>query len=111
MSENTKSTVPYVQEQEFDALLADNSLVVVDFTASWCGPCRKISPLMDQLMQDFPNEVTVVKIDIDQCKVTAKQYSIKSIPAVLIFKEGVVVETHVGFKPYETFSEAVRQHL
>jgi thioredoxin 1 len=105
------SEIAYVQENEFEALLANGTLAIVDFTASWCGPCRKISPFMEQLSQDFPHNTTVVKLDIDQAKAIAKQYSVRSIPAVLIFKEGQVVENIVGVKPYEVFTEAVSRHL
>lgn len=111
MSENLMTTIAYVQESEFDALIANETLTVVDFTASWCGPCRKISPYMDQLAADFPGQATVVKLDIDQAKAIAKKYAVRSIPAVLMFKAGETVENIVGVKPYETFSEAVSKHL
>ncbi len=111
MSENTMTTVAYVQENEFDALIANDTLTVVDFTASWCGPCRKISPYMDQLAEEFPGKATVVKLDIDQAKGIAKKYAVRSIPAVLMFKSGQTVENIVGVKPYETFTEAVNKHL
>ncbi|PZD72881.1 Thioredoxin [Acaryochloris thomasi RCC1774] len=110
MSENIMTTVAYVQENDFDALIANETLTVVDFTASWCGPCRKISPLMDQLAEEFPDKATVVKLDIDQAKAIAKKYAVRSIPAVLMFKAGETVENIVGVKPYETFSEAVSKH-
>ncbi len=111
MSENTMTTVAYVEESAFDALIANETLTVVDFTASWCGPCRKISPYMDQLAEDFPGKATVVKVDIDQAKEIAKRYAVRSIPAVLMFKAGQTVETIVGVKPYETFSDAVSKNL
>lgn len=105
------TTVAYVEESNFETLIANDTLTVVDFTASWCGPCRKISPYMDQLAQDFEGKATIVKLDIDQAKAIAKQYEVRSIPAVLMFKAGQTVETIVGVKPYETFSEAVEKHL
>ncbi len=105
------TTIAYVQESEFDALIASETLSVVDFTAAWCGPCRKISPYMDQLAEEFPGKATVVKLDIDKAKAIAKKYAVRSIPAVLMFKSGEVVENIVGVKPYETFSEAVNKHL
>lgn len=104
-------TAAYIQENEFDTLLADAGLVVVDCTASWCGPCRLVSPLMDRLAQDYEGRVKVVKLDIDENKTTAKKLGVRSIPAILIFKEGEVVENIVGVAPYEKFSNAVEQHL
>jgi thioredoxin 1 len=104
-------TAAYIQDSEFDALLADETLVVVDCTASWCGPCRKIAPLIDQLAEEYDGRAKVVKLDLDQNKVTAKKYSIRSIPAVMVFKDGELVENLVGVAPYETFTSAVEKYL
>jgi thioredoxin 1 len=104
-------TVNYTQDAEFDTLLADSGLVMVDCTATWCGPCRKISPLMDQLSKEYKGRATVVKLDVDENKVTAKKLGIRSIPAVLIFKDSNLVETIVGVSPYEIFRDALEKHL
>ena len=105
----TKAT--YVNDSEFDELLTYEGPVVVDYTASWCGPCRVISPLIDQLAEEYEGRAKVVKIDLDQNKANAKKYGIRSIPAVLIFKKGEVVENLVGKSPYETYSQSVDKHL
>ncbi|PSB03659.1 thioredoxin [Merismopedia glauca] len=105
------SNIAYVNDSDFDNLLESESLVVVDFTATWCGPCRKVAPLLEQLATEYQNQLKVVKVDVDQNKVNAKKFGIKSIPAVLIFKSGELVETLVGIAPYEKFSQAVQPHL
>ncbi|NES70934.1 MAG: thioredoxin [Okeania sp. SIO2D1] len=105
----TKAT--FIQDHEFEELLTDTMPVVVDYTATWCGPCRVISPLIDQLAEEYEGRAKVFKIDLDQNKDNAKRYGIKSIPAVLIFKNGEVVENLVGRSPYETFKEALERHL
>ena len=105
------STVAYIKDSEFDSILTYAGPVVVDFTAPWCGPCRKIAPLMEKLAEDYKDRAQVVKIDIDAEKATAKKYSIRSIPAVLIFKGGEVVETIVGVAKYEKFTAALDQQL
>lgn len=105
------STVTFVQDLEFEALINNGTLVVVDFTATWCGPCRKISPYMEQLATEYAGQVTVVKLDIDQNKSTAKKFAVRRIPAVLMFKNGDLLETIVGVTPYETFKDAVVKHL
>ncbi|MEB3335830.1 MAG: thioredoxin [Leptolyngbyaceae bacterium] len=105
------ATVAYIQDSEFDALLAETKPVVIDFTASWCGPCRKIAPLMDQLAEDYEGRARVFKLDLDQNKVLAKKFEIRSIPAVLIFKGGELVAKFVGVAPYETFSSTLEKHL
>lgn len=105
------STVTYVQDNEFEQIIKDESIVVVDFTATWCGPCKKVSPMMDQLAADYDGRVKVVKVDVDKNKSVAKQYGIRSIPAVLVIKSGELVETLVGMNPYEKFTSAVDTHL
>jgi thioredoxin 1 len=109
MTTNIKAN--YVDTPEFDKLITTENLVVVDYTATWCGPCRVIAPLIDRLAEDYQGRVTVVKIDLDKNKENAKQYGIRSIPTVLIFKNGQVVENIVGKAPYETFSNALETHL
>ncbi|CEJ46837.1 thioredoxin [Umezakia ovalisporum] len=104
-------TVAYVEEREFDALLSENKIVVVDFTATWCGPCRVVSPLMDQLAEQYKGRVQVVKVDIDNNKPIFKRFGLRSIPAVLMFKDGELAETIVGVSPYEQFSGAVDKLL
>lgn len=101
----------YVQNADFDQLLTATEPVVVDFTATWCGPCKVISPFIDQLAEVYEGRAKVVKLDVDQNKDKAKKYGIRSIPAVLIFKGGEVVETLVGKSTYETFSQALDKHL
>jgi thioredoxin 1 len=105
------SNIEYVNDSDFDNLLESELLVVVDFTATWCGPCRKVAPLLEQLATEYPDQIKVVKVDIDQNKVNAKKFGIKSIPAVLMFKSQELVETLVGIAPYEKFSQAVQAHL
>ncbi|BAZ09752.1 thioredoxin [Calothrix sp. NIES-4071] len=105
-------TVEYVKEEEFDSILTpDSGLVVFDFTASWCGPCKMIAPLMDKLAQEYAGRAKVAKIDLDQSKTLAKRLGIRSIPAVMIYKDGNLMETIVGVSPYERFSTALTNLL
>ncbi len=98
-------------ETAFDALIKDEPIVVVDCTASWCGPCKLVSPLMDQLADEYAGKATVSKLDLDANKAVAKRFGIRSIPAVMMFKDGELVDTLVGVKPYSTFSEALSSYL
>lgn len=102
----------YIQnEAEFDALLSAESLFVVDCTASWCGPCKLIAPLIDQLADNYGDRAKVYKLDLDTNKEVAKRYGIRSIPAVMFFKAGDVAETLVGAKKYEEYSDALDKYL
>jgi thioredoxin 1 len=103
--------VAYIQESEFDALLNEEKVVIVDFTATWCGPCRLVSPLMEQLAQQYEGRAKVVKVDVDNNKPLFKRFGLRSIPAVLFFKDGELAEKIVGVSQYEQFSAVVDKLL
>jgi thioredoxin 1 len=104
--------VAYIQDQaEFDTLVANTALLVVDFTATWCGPCKLVGPLMNQLAEDYTDQISVFKVDLDKLPALAKQFSVKSIPAVLCFQQGKLVESIVGVRPYEHFRVMVDRNL
>jgi thioredoxin 1 len=98
-------------EAEFDTLLTGESLLVVDCTASWCGPCKLVAPLMDQLAEGYGDRIRVFKLDLDSNKDVAKRFGIRSIPAVMFFQKGELLETLIGVKPYEEFASTVDRHL
>ncbi|AVQ73961.1 MAG: thioredoxin [Microcystis sp. M015S2] len=105
-------TATFIQDEtEFDSLLKSESLLVVDCTATWCGPCKLVAPLIDRLADDYRDRAKVFKLDLDSNKPVAKRFGIKSIPAVMVFKQGKLIETLVGVKPYEEFTAAVERQL
>lgn len=105
-------TAVYIQDEaEFDTLLETEPLFVVDCTASWCGPCRVVAPLMDQLAEEYSDFAKVFKLDLDANKPVAKRFGIRSIPAVMIFRQGKLEETVVGVKPYEEFRDTLAKYL
>jgi thioredoxin 1 len=101
----------FVQDSEFEQLMTSEMPLVIDYTATWCGPCRVIAPFIDRLAEEYEGRAEVFKMDIEQNKENAKKFGIRSIPAVLIFKQGKVVETLIGKTSYETFAEALEKHL
>jgi thioredoxin 1 len=109
--ENMGSAAFIQDETELDALLAAEPLIVVDCTATWCGPCKLVGPLMDQLADDYLERAKVFKLDLDNNGAVAKRFGVKSIPAVMFFKNGELVETLVGVKPYAEFSAALERAL
>ena len=102
MSSDAKAN--FVDSEQLEQLVNSEKLVVVDYTASWCGPCKVVAPLIDRLATEYSDRATVVKVDIDQNPESSKKYGIKSIPAVMVFKDGKMVENLFGSKPYETYS-------
>lgn len=106
------TSTPFIQDlSEFENLRKNTSVLVVDCTATWCGPCRVIAPLIDKLTENYSDRAKIMKIDIDTNKPLAKQFGLKSIPAVLFFKEGELAETLVGVKTYEDFSATLEKYL
>lgn len=93
----------YVDGEQLELLIAQEDALVVDFTASWCGPCKVVGPYMDELAQEFLGQATIVKVDIDAHKDITKSLGVKSIPAVIYFKQGQEAERVVGAKPISDF--------
>ena len=85
--------------------------VLVDFWAEWCGPCKRIAPTVDQLASDFDGCVDIGKLNVDDNPNTAFKFQIRGIPAVLLFKNGQVVESVIGLAPKEDFKRAIDKHL
>ncbi len=93
-------------EQE---VLSASDGVLVDFWAPWCGPCRQIAPLIDQLAEQFSGTVKIGKLNIDENPSVTGQYGIQSIPTLLLFKDGEVVERFVGMPPKAKLEQALTQ--
>ncbi|MFP2904027.1 thioredoxin [Pyxidicoccus sp. 3LFB2] len=85
--------------------------VVVDFTANWCAPCRIIAPMLDTLATEYEGRMKFTKLSTEEHMATAQQYGIRSLPTLLIFKEGKVVKQLVGAMPRKQLEEALRPHL
>ena len=95
----------------FDGLLADEKLVIVDFWATWCGPCRMLSPLLDEVEEEMADKITVVKVNVDDADEIAMRYRIMSIPTLLFFKGGQVVDKTVGAMPKSTLVDKINANL
>ena len=89
----------------FDGILASNLPVVVDFWATWCGPCRVLGPTVDDIEEEYAGKAVVVKCNVDDCEEIAVQYGIRNIPTLLFFKDGKVVDRTVGVVPKELIAE------
>lgn len=91
-----------ITEKNFEELVLNNDKpVLVDFWASWCGPCRAVGPVVDQIAEDYKDQVVVGKINVDEQSALAQRFSVMSIPTLCIFQNGEVVHRMVGARPYE----------
>ena len=95
----------------FADMLQDDKLVIVDFWAVWCGPCRMLSPIVDEIAEEMADKVTVVKCNVDDCEDIAMQYRIMSIPSFIFFKNGEIVDKTVGAMPKSALVEKINAHL
>ena len=95
----------------FTELLQSEKLVVVDFWATWCGPCRMLSPILDEVEEEMAGQMEVVKVNVDDADEVAAQYRIMSIPTLLFFKNGQVVDKTVGAMPKADLVAKVKANL
>ena len=95
----------------FDGLLESEKLIIVDFWATWCGPCRMLSPLLDEVEEEMSDKITVVKVNVDDADEIAMRYRIMSIPTLLFFKNGQVVDKTVGAMPKSTLVDKINANL
>ena len=98
-----------INSQEFDNTI-ESGVVVVDFFATWCGPCKMLSPVIDELSGELEN-VNFVKVDIDQSMDVAQKFKIVSVPTLKVFKNGEEVDTLMGFMPKEVLKSKVEAHI
>ena len=104
--------VQEINKDVFDIeVLNNDSLTVVDFFANWCGPCRKISPVLEEIERELGNKVKFAKIDTDENLEAAKTYQISGLPTLLVFKNGEVVERMVGLMPKSSIITNIEKHL
>ncbi len=101
-----------VTDSNFQAeVLKSDKPVLVDFWAEWCGPCKMVAPVVEELAKEYDGKLKVGKMDVDSNQATSMQFGIRSIPTLLIFKGGVVVDQIVGAVPKSKLAEKLVKHL
>lgn len=100
-----------INSSEFSGLLQEDKLLVVDFYATWCGPCKKLSPTLDEVSEEFGEQVNIVKVDVDESEDLAMDYGIRSVPTVLFFKNGQQVDKFVGALPKSEIVAKIQAQL
>ena len=100
----------HLNDQNFDSTV-QKGVVLVDFYATWCGPCKMIAPVIEELSKEYETKAIVGKLDVDASPMTAQKYGVMSIPTLLIFKDGKIVGKQVGFLPKESLKKALDQAI
>jgi len=98
-------------DQNFAEVTGGAGLSMVDFWATWCGPCRLVAPFVEQIADEYQGQVTVGKLDVDANQRVATQYNVRSIPTILFLKEGKLVDQVVGAVPKMVLENKLKQHL
>ena len=104
-------SVSHFNQESFEKAKAKEGVVLVDFWAGWCGPCKMLAPTIEELGIHFANQAIIGKVDVDAETEVARQYGIMSIPTVVILKDGKEVERVVGLQPKAIYEDLVNKHL
>ncbi len=106
------SQVPTINDDEFEKeVIQSEVLTVVDFGAEWCGPCKKLHPIMAELHDEMGEEVKIVEVDVRQSPQIAQLHAVISVPQILFFKDGKVIERVVGILPKPKLKTMIESHL
>lgn len=101
-----------IKDTNFAEIIKNSSEpVVVDFWASWCGPCKMLAPVIDEISGEIGDKAKFFKLNVDENPVTSTQYKIASIPTVMVLKNGEVVDTLVGFRPKDAIKSVIEKHI
>jgi thioredoxin 1 len=110
MAENGHTVT--ITDDNFQQEIEDGQgLALIDFWAAWCGPCRMVAPIVEELARDYEGRVKVGKLDVDQNQRTATKFNIRSIPSILFFKDGKLVDQIVGAVPKPALDKKIQEHL
>jgi thioredoxin 1 len=100
-----------INTANFEEVLNTDKPVMIDFWAAWCGPCRMIAPLVDELAEEYKDRAVIAKVDVDSNQEIAMKYGVRNIPTVLFLKNGEVVDKSVGAVPKNVLSDKIDAHI
>ena len=100
-----------ISEQQFNELISDTKPVVCDFFATWCGPCKMLAPVLEEVSADYADKAEFVKVDVDEAPSLAAKYGIMSIPFVAVFKGGDMAAKSIGFMPKGEVKQFLDENL
>jgi thioredoxin len=99
-----------INEQNFNEKIA-SGVVLVDFFATWCGPCKMVAPILEKLAEQYEGRASIYKVDVDQSNALAAKFGVQAIPTMIVFKDGQPMKTHVGFAGAPQIEELLNAYL
>ncbi|WML50908.1 thioredoxin [Neobacillus sp. PS3-12] len=102
--------ISHVTDETFNAEIKEG-LVLVDFWAPWCGPCKMIAPVLEEIDGEIVDKVRIIKLNVDENSETVRKFDVMSIPTLMLFKDGEVVDQVIGFQPKEALTELISKHV
>ncbi len=103
--------VKKINEAQFVSEAKKSAVAVVDFSATWCGPCRMLAPVVETLSDEFAGKVDFYNVDVDECGNLAAEYRVQSVPCLVLMKNGQFVDQSIGFKPQNLISAWIQKNL
>lgn len=100
-----------INAKEFDEVIKSKKVVLVDFFATWCGPCRMLSPVLEEVLEESKGEFDIVKVDVDESYDLAKKFGVMSVPTMIIFQEGTETDKMIGYRQKDDILEAIKSYL
>lgn len=100
-----------INQDNFDELINNDVPVVVDFWAPWCGPCKMLGPVIEEVANELEGKAKITKLNVDKNQDIAMEYKVFSIPTVLVFKNGKVIDQFVGFMPKDAIMTKLKKHI
>ena len=107
----TENVIHIGSEETFDRLIAGDVPVLVDFWATWCGPCRMVAPILDELANQYGDKLIVAKVDVDEQGELAQRFRIMNIPTLMLFKQGQLVDKAIGARPKAALEQIINKAL
>ena len=104
------ASVQHLTAENFDATVKTGT-VLIDFWAEWCGPCRMLGPVLDQVAEEIGDDAVIAKVNVDEAQELAAKYNVRSIPALFILKDGKIVEQFVGVQDKQVLIDAIKTNL